>query len=109
MFSSVHFNGIAMMSSDQIEPERDLHTRQEHVRDAIYGRAWVKLDFEFWRRCTVDDDAGGHVAVSLDNMDEWTVAPDCVRALELEPHDLVFVQHWEGNISGYPAFVVAVN
>jgi len=72
-------------------------------------RAWVKRDLEFWHRCTVEhyDEAG--VTVSLDNMEELTVAHDRVQSLELEPGDLVFIQYWEAAIGGIPAFVVSVN
>lgn len=93
------------MSSDHIQPEPDWADRPRVERGRITGRAWVKCDLEFWRRCTVEADHGGSITVLLDNMDELTVPPNHVRQMELEPGDLVFVQHWEGCISGLPAFV----
>jgi hypothetical protein len=97
------------MSSDQFIPERDFLSKRTSSRTRISGRAWVKRDFEFWHRCTVEHDDGAVVTVSLDNMDELKVERDHVQSFELEPGDLIFVQHWDGAISGYPAFIIAVN
>jgi hypothetical protein len=95
------------MSSDQIQPERDLYARRKPSATAISGRAWVKRDLEFWHRCNIDFYGKDGVLVTLDNMDELTVPHDHVQQVVLEPGDLVFVQRWEGGIGAFPAVVVA--
>src|SRR3979411_1330639 len=97
-----------MMSSDQFQPERDFPSRRESSPRSISGRAWVKRDLEFWHRCTLEKGSVDGITVSLDNMDELTVDFDHVSKVELEPGDLVFMQHWDGAISGIPGFVIAV-
>jgi hypothetical protein len=65
----------------------------------------VKCELEFWHRCTIEDYTDAEVVVSLDNMEERTVAPDRVAQFELEPNDLVFVRYWEHAGPGHLGFV----
>jgi hypothetical protein len=97
------------MSSDQIQPERDFYRTLRSSAPVLSGRAWVKRDFHFWYRCTIEDCLDDGILVTLDNMDEATVQHDDVKQLDLEPGDLVFVQQWNGSLSGNPAFVVALH
>jgi hypothetical protein len=96
------------MSSDKIQSEDDFYRRQiaaPRLDCAISERAWVKRELEFWHRCTIEDYTDAGVVVSLDNMEELTVAPDRVSQFELEPNDLVFVRYWEQAGPGHPGFV----
>jgi hypothetical protein len=93
------------MSSDQIQSEDRRQIALPPLDIAISERAWVKRELEFWHRCTIEDYTDAGVIVSLDNMEELTVASDCVSQFELEPNDLVFVRYWEGAGPGHPGLV----
>ena len=95
------------MSSDQFLSEHDYYSRRRLSRSARSGRAWAKHHLEFWHRCTIESDDGDSISVVLDNMDELTLAQDCVRAFDLEPGDLVFHQAGDFGIGGYPGFVIS--
>ena len=96
------------MSDDHIIPERDYHRKRKLSHPTLSGWAWVKGDFDFWRRRNIVYDDGRNVTVSLDNMEEMTVDRTDVDQFDLERGDLVFVQHWPGSLSGFPALIVAV-
>jgi hypothetical protein len=88
------------MSDDGIQSERTFWRKQKSSAPAFSGRAWVKRDFDLWQRCTIEDCAGTTVAVVLDNMDELSVMADDVKQFDLQPHDLVFIQHWNDAAGG---------
>ena len=92
------------MSSDQIQRRRK---ESEAFTDFLAGRAWVKLDLEFWHRCVIVFDNGPFVTVALGNLDEFTVDRDCVRQFELAAGDIVFVQQLDWGLGGTAAIVVS--
>ena len=88
------------MSNKQFQSEHEYYPRANAEVPIISGRAWVKRDFEFWHRCTIDHASGTAITVSFDNMDELTVNPDDVAQFDLPAGELVFVYHWTGSLSG---------
>jgi hypothetical protein len=99
--------GGNVMSSEPMEPELDIRIKPT-TSTRLSGRAWVKRDMELWHRCTIERYTGAGVQVAMDNMDVLIVSPDCVAQFDLEPGTLVFWQHWDNSLSGYPAYVVSV-
>jgi hypothetical protein len=95
------------MGSDQIQPER----KQPWARSRFSGKSqiWAKLDFEFWHRCTVDDERSNQTTIVLDNLDTFTLENDRVVEITLEPGDLVFVQRWTYALGGHPCMIVSAN
>lgn len=94
------------VSSNQIQPERSSFPQR---RSTAKRRAWAKRDFDFWHRCTIEDESNEGITVSFDNLDEATVGHDCVREIELEQGDIVFLQHWQEAPGGSTMVVKSVN